>query len=78
MFGFLTEQAALWSEQSTRLLCKPSKPQMTGMMVSAVVYEIKGRFYKLPSKYKKTRTGQDNIKGMLHAQRSITSSFKET
>lgn len=49
---------------------------MTGMMVSAVVYEIKGRFYKLPSKYKKTRTGQDNIKGMLHAQALLLLSKK--
>lgn len=58
MFGFISEQATLRSEQSIRPLCKPSKPQMAGMMVSAVVYEIKGRIYKLPSKYKKTRTGQ--------------------
>lgn len=78
MFGFTSEQATLRSEQSIRPLCKPSKPQMAGMMVSAVVYEIKGRIYKLPSKYKKTRTGQDNSEGMLHAQRSTTSSFKET
>lgn len=37
MFAFLTEQATLWSEDSTKPLCKPSKPQMAGMMVSAVV-----------------------------------------
>lgn len=75
---FLTEQATLLSEQFIKPLCKPSKPQMAGMMVSAVVYEIKGRIYKLPSKYKKTRTGQDNVKGMFHVQRSPISFCKET